>query len=64
MLQWAARSKLTILVAGGSKLAFILLVLAHGTKYLNIAAAIDAVWVVAFCRYLAAVRSGLVAARA
>ena len=49
---------IAILVAGGSKLVFILLVLAHGSKYLNIAAAIDAIWVVLFCCYLVAVRSG------
>jgi hypothetical protein len=55
---------IAILVAGGSKLAFILLVLAHGTKYLNIAAAIDAIWIVVFGCYLVAVRSELVAARA
>jgi hypothetical protein len=55
---------IALLIAGGSKLVFILLVLAHGSKYLNIAVAIDAVWVVVFACYLMAVRSESVAARA
>jgi hypothetical protein len=57
----AAVRPLVLTVAGLSKLVFILLVLAHGSRYLGqqagIAIAIDAVWVVLFALYLAATRS-------
>ena len=47
---------LVLAIAGASKLAFIVLVLAQGTRYLSqqagIAIAIDAVWVVLFALYL------------
>jgi hypothetical protein len=47
-------------VAGLSKLVFIVLVLAQGSRYLGqqagIAIAIDAVWVVLFALYLVATR--------
>ena len=51
---------LVLTVATATKLAFIALVLAQGSRYLNqqagIAIAIDAVWVVLFACYLAAPR--------
>ena len=51
---------LVLVVAGLSKLVFIVLVLAHGSRYLGqqagIAIAIDAVWVVLFALYLLATR--------
>ena len=51
---------LVLTVAAATKLAFIALVLAQGSRYLNqqagIAIAIDAVWVVLFACYLAAPR--------
>jgi len=51
---------LVLVVAGLSKLVFIMLVLAQGSRYLGqqagIAIAIDAVWVVLFALYLAATR--------
>jgi hypothetical protein len=56
----AAVRPLVLTVAGLSKLVFILLVLAHGSRYLGqqagIAIAIDAVWVVLFALYLVATR--------
>jgi hypothetical protein len=56
----AAARELVLGVAGVSKLAFILLVLAQGTRYLGqqagIAIALDAIWVVLFTLYLAAMR--------
>ena len=56
----AAARELVLGVAGVSKLAFILLVLAQGTRYLGqqagIAIALDAIWVVLFALYLAAMR--------
>ena len=52
---------LVLCVAAFSKLVFILLILAQGSRYLGqqagIAIAIDAVWVVLFALYLAATRS-------
>jgi hypothetical protein len=55
--------RLVLTVAGLSKLAFIALVLAQGSRYLGqqagIAIAIDAVWVIVFAAYLAATRSGI-----
>jgi hypothetical protein len=55
-----AMRPLVLVVAGLSKLVFIVLVLAHGSRYLGqqagIAIAIDAVWVVLFALYLAATR--------
>ena len=57
---YAAVRPLVLVVAGVSKLVFILLVLAQGSRYLGqqagIAIAIDAVWVVLFSLYLAATR--------
>jgi len=57
----AAVRPLVLAVAGLSKLVFIALVLAQGSRYLGqqagIAIAIDAVWVVLFALYLAAARS-------
>ena len=57
----AAVRPLVLAVAGLSKLVFIVLVLAQGSRYLGhqagIAIAIDAVWVVLFALYLAATRS-------
>lgn len=51
---------LILVVAGVSKLAFIGLVLAHGSKYLGqqagIAILIDSVWVVLFAIYLLGIR--------
>lgn len=51
---------LILIVAGVSKLAFIGLVLAHGSKYLGqqagIAILIDSVWVVLFAIYLLGIR--------
>jgi len=51
---------LILIVAGLSKLAFIGLVLAHGSKYLGqqagIAILIDSVWVVLFAIYLLGIR--------
>ena len=51
---------LVLVVAGLSKLVFIVLVLAQGSRYLGqqagIAIAIDAVWVVLFALYLMATR--------
>ena len=51
---------LVLVVAGLSKLVFIVLVLAQGSRYLGqqagIAIAIDAVWVVLFALYLVATR--------
>ena len=51
---------LVLTVAGLSKLVFIVLVLAQGSRYLgqqaSIAIAIDAVWVVLFALYLVATR--------
>ena len=51
---------LVLVVAGLSKLVFIVLVLAQGSRYLGpqaaIAIALDAVWVVLFALYLAATR--------
>jgi hypothetical protein len=51
---------LVLTVAGLTKLAFIVLVLSQGSRYLRqqagIAVAIDAVWVVAFAWYLLATR--------
>ena len=51
---------LVLVVAGLSKLVFIVLVLAQGSRYLGqqagIAIAIDAVWVVLFALYLVAMR--------
>ena len=52
---------LILAVAGASKLIFIVLVLAHGGRYLGhqagVAVAVDLVWVVLFACYLAAVRA-------
>lgn len=52
--------RLVLAVAALTKLAFIALVLAQGSRYLNqqagIAIAVDAVWVVLFACYLAAPR--------
>ena len=57
----AAVRPLVLVVAGVSKLVFIVLVLAQGSRYLGqqagIAIAIDVVWVVLFALYLAATRS-------
>lgn len=57
----AAVRPLVLAVAALSKLVFIALVLAQGSRYLGqqagIAIAIDAVWVVLFALYLAATRS-------
>ncbi|MEA2873771.1 MAG: hypothetical protein QOH67_3747 [Hyphomicrobiales bacterium] len=57
----AAVRPLVLAVAALSKLVFIALVLAQGSRYLGqqagIAIAIDAVWVVLFALYLAAARS-------
>jgi hypothetical protein len=57
---YAAVRPLVLVVAGASKLVFILLVLAQGSRYLGqqagIAIAIDAVWVALFALYLAATR--------
>jgi len=57
----AAVRPLVLAVAALSKLVFIALVLAQGSRYLGqqagIAIAIDAVWVVLFALYLAAMRS-------
>ena len=51
---------MALLVAGASKIAFIVLVLSQGGRYLvyqaGIAVAIDAVWVVLFAYYLWVVR--------
>jgi hypothetical protein len=56
----AAVRPLVLVVAAVSKLAFIVLVLAHGSRYLGqqagVAVAIDAFWVVLFGLYLAARR--------
>jgi hypothetical protein len=56
----AAVRPLVLVVAAASKLVFILLVLAHGSRYLGqqagIAIALDAVWVALFALYLAATR--------
>ena len=56
----AAVRPLVLVVAAASKLVFIVLVLAHGSRYLGqqagIAIAVDAVWVVLFALYLAATR--------
>jgi hypothetical protein len=56
----AAVRPLVLVVAAASKLVFILLVLAHGSRYLGqqagIAIAVDAVWVALFALYLAATR--------
>lgn len=58
----AAVRPLVLAVAGLSKLVFIVLVLAQGSRYLGqqagIAIAIDAVWVVLFALYLAGTRQG------
>jgi hypothetical protein len=52
--------RLVLSVAGLSKLVFVILVLAHGSRYLGqqagIAIAVDAVWVVLFAWYLLATR--------
>ena len=57
----AAVRPLVLAIAALSKLVFIALVLAHGSRYLGqqagIAIAVDAVWVVLFALYLAATRS-------
>jgi hypothetical protein len=57
---------LVLVVAGLSKLVFILLVLAHGSRYLGqqagIAIVVDAVWVALFALYLAATRGARAAA--
>ena len=57
----AAVRPLVLAVAALSKLVFIALVLAQGSRYLGqqagIAIAIDAVWVVLFALYLAATRN-------
>jgi len=54
-----ATRPLILIVAGLSKLAFIGLVLAHGSRYLGqqagVAILIDAVWVILFAIYLAGV---------
>jgi hypothetical protein len=56
----AAVRALVLTIAGASKLVFIALVLAQGSRYLGqqaaIAISIDAVWVVLFALYGAAVR--------
>ena len=56
----AAVRPLVLVVAGVSKLVFIALVLAQGSRYLGqqaaIAIALDAVWVALFALYLAATR--------
>ena len=56
----AAVRPLVLVVAGLSKLVFILLVLGQGSRYLGqqagIAIAVDAVWVALFALYLAATR--------
>jgi hypothetical protein len=58
----AAVRPLVLAVAALSKLVFIVLVLAQGSRYLGqqagIAIAIDAVWVVLFALYLAGTRQG------
>lgn len=55
-----ASRPLVLTVAGVTKLAFIVLVLTQGSRYLGrqagIAIAIDAVWVVLFAAYLATTR--------
>lgn len=64
MLIWGAFDRavrpLVLTVAAASKLVFILLVLAEGSRFLGygagIAIALDAVWVVLFVAYLAATR--------
>ena len=64
MLIYAARKPevrpIALAIAGASKLAFIALVLSHGSRFLGyqagIAVAVDAVWVVVFGIYLATVR--------
>ena len=57
----AAVRPLVLVVAGVSKLVFIALVLAQGSRYLGqqagIAIAVDAVWVVLFALYLAGTRA-------
>jgi hypothetical protein len=60
MLIWGALNpqarSVTLVVAGASKLVFIVLVLSHGGRYIGrqagIAIAIDLVWVVLFAWYL------------
>jgi hypothetical protein len=56
----AAARPLVLVVAGVSKIVFIVLVLAQGSRYLGqqagIAIAIDAVWVMLFALYLLATR--------
>jgi hypothetical protein len=58
-----ASRPLVLIVAGFTKLVFIVLVLAQGSRYLGrqagIAIAIDAVWVVLFAWYLTAARLAL-----
>ena len=58
--------RLVLIVAGVTKLVFILLVLSQGSRYLGqqagIAVAIDAVWVVLFAAYLMATRGDSTAA--
>jgi hypothetical protein len=57
----AAVRPLVLMVAGASKLVFIGLVLAQGTRYLGyqagVAIAIDAFWVILFAAYLMARRT-------
>ena len=57
----AAVRPLVLMVAGVSKLVFIVLVLAYGGRYLGqqagIAIALDAVWVTLFALYLVATRT-------
>jgi hypothetical protein len=52
-----------LVIAGVSKIVFIVLVLSHGTRYLGsqaaTAVAIDAVWVIIFACYLLATRSAM-----
>lgn len=59
----AAVRPLVLVVSGASKLVFIVLVLAQGSRYLGqqagIAIGIDAVWVVVFALYLVGTRSEL-----
>ena len=64
MLIYGARKPearpLALTIAAASKAIFIALVLSHGTRFLGyqagLAVAVDAVWVIVFVSYLAAVR--------
>ena len=51
---------LVLTVAGASKLTFVVLVLAHGTRFLGaqagVAVIVDSIWVLVFAAYLVAAR--------